>query len=53
MDQLLGNDRETNNETTAVGRQQPELQWTGWKAANATMDTATEERCSLFSYGLI
>jgi hypothetical protein len=31
MDPLLGNDRETNNEVTAVGRQRPAHQWTGWK----------------------
>jgi hypothetical protein len=29
---LLGNDRETKHETTAVVRQRPELQWTDWKA---------------------
>jgi hypothetical protein len=32
IDPLLGNDRETSNETTAVARQRPERQWTGWKA---------------------
>jgi hypothetical protein len=46
---LIGNYYETNNETTAVARQQPSRQWTGWKAefsagstpmaAKATMDT--------------
>jgi hypothetical protein len=56
MGSLLGNDRETD-ETTAVARQRPARQWTGWKAmfsarfapmaAHATMDTATEERCFL------
>jgi hypothetical protein len=30
---LLGNDRETNNETTAIARQRPALQGTGWKLA--------------------
>jgi hypothetical protein len=29
---FLGNDRETNNETTAVPRQQPGRQWIGWLA---------------------
>jgi hypothetical protein len=32
MDPLLGNDRETNNETTAAARERPARQWTGWKA---------------------
>jgi hypothetical protein len=32
---LLGNDRETNNETTAVDRQRSARQWTGWKAVRA------------------
>jgi hypothetical protein len=50
---LIGNDGETNKEATAVARERTELQWTGWKtvfsewsalvAAQATMDTATEE----------
>jgi hypothetical protein len=31
IDPLLGNDREINT-TTAVPRQQPVNQWTGWKA---------------------
>jgi hypothetical protein len=54
---LLGNDRETNNETTAVAKQRPGLQWTGWKvmfsarsapmAAQTAVDTATEKLCSL------
>jgi hypothetical protein len=54
-DPLLGNDRETNSETTTVARQWPVRQWIGWKAmfsgwslpmaAHATVDTATEERC--------
>jgi hypothetical protein len=49
IDPLLANDRETNNETTAVVRKQPACQWTSWKAvssvgfvlmaANTTMDT--------------
>jgi hypothetical protein len=52
MDPLLGKDRETNNETTAVARQQPARQWTGWKtvfsagfapiAAHATIDTTVK-----------
>jgi hypothetical protein len=56
MGPLLGNGRETD-ETTAVARQRPARQWTGWKAmfsarsasmaAHATMDTAKEERCFL------
>jgi hypothetical protein len=29
---LLGNDRKTNNETTAVARQRPARQWTDWIA---------------------
>jgi hypothetical protein len=58
IDQLLGNDSETNNETTAVAWQRPARQWTGWEAvfsartapmvAHATMDTAKEERCFLY-----
>jgi hypothetical protein len=48
IDPLLGKDRETKNETTAVTRQRPTRLWTGWKAvfpagsvpmaANAIMD---------------
>jgi hypothetical protein len=49
IDPSLGNDLETNNETTAVARQQSGPQWTGWKgvfstasaplAAHATINT--------------
>jgi hypothetical protein len=46
MDPLLDNDRETNNESTAVIRQRLARQWTFWKAvfsagspADATMST--------------
>jgi hypothetical protein len=49
MDQLLGNDSETNDETTVVVKQRPARQWIGRKAvfsagfapmaAHETMDT--------------
>jgi hypothetical protein len=32
IDPLLVNDREINNETTAVSRQCPTRKWPGWKA---------------------
>jgi hypothetical protein len=32
IDLFLGNDREINNETTAVARQWQACQWIGWKA---------------------
>jgi hypothetical protein len=35
IEQLLGNDHETNN-GTAVARQRPAHQWTGWKAIFST-----------------
>jgi hypothetical protein len=54
IDPLLGSALEIN-ETTPVARQRPACQWNGWKTAfsvrsapmgaNATMDTATDERC--------
>jgi hypothetical protein len=56
IDLLLENNREINNETTAVVRQRPMCQWTGWKAvfsaesapiaAHATMGTTM--RSSIF-----
>jgi hypothetical protein len=58
-DPLLGRDHETSNETTAVVRQQPAYQWTGWKAVfsagsaplavYATMNTTMETVFSVLS----
>jgi hypothetical protein len=48
---LLGKDRETNNETTAVARQQPARQWTGWVAITwEPQQTRTQQEKSCVFY---
>jgi hypothetical protein len=63
IDPLLGNDRETDETTAVAARQQPSLQWTGWKAvfsagsvlmaARVTMNTTTTSSvfCAVLASG--